>query len=243
MVSAISARGTVTTASWMSCSRRRSAPMADPACSVPTPPGWPVPQAFRRSSASAPRTSPIGIRSGRSRKRRADEVRERGRAILGAQRHEVGRGALQLAGVLDQDDAVAGLGDFGEERIDQGRLAGRSAAGDQDVLPLSDGGAQELGLQAGHDAGLDIVAEGEDGDGRTADGEARRRHHGRDEPLETLPALGQFGGDTRSCRHELRRRHGGRRAARCVRRRRARRGGACPRGRPTAGRSKAGRRD
>ena len=27
---------------------------------VPIPPGCPVPQAFRRSSASAPRTSPIG---------------------------------------------------------------------------------------------------------------------------------------------------------------------------------------
>ena len=31
------------------------------------PPGCPVPQAFSRSSASRPRTSPIGMRSGRSR--------------------------------------------------------------------------------------------------------------------------------------------------------------------------------
>ena len=67
MVSAISARGTVTTASWMSCSSRRSAPSAVPAWMVPMPPGCPVPQAFNRSSASAPRTSPIGMRSGRSR--------------------------------------------------------------------------------------------------------------------------------------------------------------------------------
>nr|WP_298808567.1 helix-turn-helix transcriptional regulator [uncultured Gordonia sp.] len=37
---------------------------------VETPPGWPVPQALRRSSASAPRTSPTGMRSGR---RRSDE--------------------------------------------------------------------------------------------------------------------------------------------------------------------------
>ncbi len=37
--------------------------MAEPACSVPTPPGCPVPHASKRSSASAPRTSPIGMTS------------------------------------------------------------------------------------------------------------------------------------------------------------------------------------
>lgn len=37
------ARGTVMTASFMSCTRRRSAPLALPAWIVPTPPGWPVP--------------------------------------------------------------------------------------------------------------------------------------------------------------------------------------------------------
>jgi hypothetical protein len=63
----MSGRGTVTTASWMSCSSRRSAPIVEPACDVPTPPGWPAPQAFKRSSASGPRTSPIGMRSGRRR--------------------------------------------------------------------------------------------------------------------------------------------------------------------------------
>ena len=78
---------------------------------------------------------------------RADEIGERGRAVLGAQRDEVRRGALQFAGVLDQHHPVAGLGDFGEERVDQRRLAGRRAAGDQDVLPVADRGAQQLGLQ------------------------------------------------------------------------------------------------
>src|ERR1700722_1526552 len=39
MVSAISARGTVTTASWISCSSRRTAPSAVPAWMVPIPPG------------------------------------------------------------------------------------------------------------------------------------------------------------------------------------------------------------
>ena len=105
---------------------------------VPTPPGWPVPQAFSRSSASAPRTSPIGMRSGRKPQRRAHEIGQRGDAILGAQRHEVGRGALQLARILDQHHAIAGLRDLGEQRVDQGGLAGRGAAGDEDVVPLSD---------------------------------------------------------------------------------------------------------
>jgi hypothetical protein len=48
---------------------------------------------------------------------------------------------LQFAGVLDQNNPVAGLGDFGEERVGQGRLAGRGPAGDEDVLSLTDGGA------------------------------------------------------------------------------------------------------
>ena len=148
MVSAMRARGTVTTASWMSCSSRRSAPIAEPAWRVPTPPGWPVPQAFRRSSASAPRTSPIGNAVGPQAQRRAHEIGKRGRAILGAQRDEVGRRALQFAGVLDQHDAVAGLGDLGKKRVDQGGLAGRGAAGDEDVLALANARAQQLRLSA-----------------------------------------------------------------------------------------------
>ena len=51
---------------------------------------------------------------------------------------------------------------------------------------------------AGHDAGLDIVAEGEDRDGRAPDGEARRGHDGRDKALEPLPAFRQLGGDPRA---------------------------------------------
>ena len=51
---------------------------------------------------------------------------------------------------------------------------------------------------AGHDAGLDVVVEGEDRDGRPADGEARRGHDGRHQALEPLPGLRQFGGDARA---------------------------------------------
>ena len=44
--------------------------------------------------------------------RGAHEIGQRGDAVLGAQRHQVGRGALELARVFDDDDAVGGLGDL-----------------------------------------------------------------------------------------------------------------------------------
>lgn len=40
-------------------------------------------------------------------------------AVLGAHRHEVRRGALPFPGVLDDHDAIGGLGHFGEQRIPQ----------------------------------------------------------------------------------------------------------------------------
>ena len=51
-------------ASATSSSRRSSALFASSACSVANPPECPVFQAFRRVSASLPRTSPTEIRSG-----------------------------------------------------------------------------------------------------------------------------------------------------------------------------------
>ena len=114
MVSAISARGTVTTASWMSCSRRRSAPMrragvdgAD-AAGMAGAPG--LQEIERLGAAHLADRDAVGPQAQRG----ADEIGERGRAVLGAQRHQVRRGALQLAGILDQHDAVAGLGDLGQ---------------------------------------------------------------------------------------------------------------------------------
>ena len=109
MVSAISARGTVTTASWMSCSRRRSAPMrgagvdgAD-AAGMAGAPG--LQEIERLGAAHLADRDAVGAQAQRG----ADEIGERGDAVLGAHGDEVGRGALQLARVLDQDDAVGGL--------------------------------------------------------------------------------------------------------------------------------------
>ncbi len=137
IVSAISARGTVTTASWMSCSRRRSAPMrragvnrAD-AAGMAGAPG--LEEIQRLGAAHLADRNAIGPQP----KGRAHEIGQRGGAILGAQRHEVRRGALQLARVFDQHHAVAGLGDLREQRVDERGLAGRCAAGDEDVLAVA----------------------------------------------------------------------------------------------------------
>ena len=73
--------------------------------------------------------------------RGAHEIGQRGDAVLGAQRHEVRRRALQLAGILDQHHAIGGLGDLGEQRVGERGLAGRGAAGDEDVAALGDGRA------------------------------------------------------------------------------------------------------
>ena len=79
-------------------------------------------------------------------KRGANEIGERRNAVLGPERHEVRRLALQFAGILDQHDAIGSLCDLGQQRIGERGLAGRGAAGDQDIAAIRDGGAQRLGL-------------------------------------------------------------------------------------------------
>ena len=70
--------------------------------------------------------------------RGANEIRERGDLILGAQSDQVRRSTLQLARILDEDDAIVCLGDFGKQRVGEGGLAGRCTAGDEDVAALGD---------------------------------------------------------------------------------------------------------
>ncbi len=184
IVSAISARGTVTTASCTSCSSRRKAPSAEPAWMVPIPPGCPVPHALRRSRASAPRTSPIGMRSGRSRR----DERTRSESF-----------ALKLARVLDQYDAVGGLCHLSEERIDQRRLARGRAAGNEDIASLRNNVTKNFSLIDRDDSCSHVVLEGEDRDRRLADGECRRCDDRRDQAFETLPGIGHFRRNARRC--------------------------------------------
>ena len=158
---------------------------------VPTPPGWPVPHALRRSSASAPRTSPIGMRSGRRTKRRTHKVGQRADPVLGPQRNEVGRGALKLASVLNENHPVGGLGHFGEERVDERGLARRGAASDEDVAPGRDRLAEGFCVGGGQDASVDISAQSEHRDSRPADRKRGRSNNRRQQPLEALAGLWQ----------------------------------------------------
>ena len=134
---------------------------------------------------------------------RADKIGERGCAVLGAKRNEVRSGALQFARVLDQDHPVAGLGDLGEDCVDERRLTGRRAAGDQNVLAIADGRLEQRRLRVRHDPGRDIVVEGEHRDGRAADGEAWSRSDRRDEALEPLAAFRQLSRDARAAGMDL----------------------------------------
>ena len=68
---------------------------------------------------------------------------------------------------------------------------------------LGDGDAQALGLVRRHDAGGDIVVEREDGDGGLADREGRRRDDRRQQPLEPLSRFGQLGRDARAAGMDL----------------------------------------
>jgi hypothetical protein len=92
--------------------------------------------------------------------------------------------------VLDDDDAIGGLRHFGQQRIGQRGLAGRGAAGDEDVGAGRDALAQRLGLGGRHDPGRDVIVEREHRDGGLADGEGRGRDHGRQQALEPLPVSG-----------------------------------------------------
>ena len=104
----------------------------------------------------------------------AHKIGQRRDAVLGAQCDQIGRRALQFAGVFDEDDAVGGLGDFGEQRIGERRLARGRPAGDKDVGTGRDGSAQRVGGGTTHDSGVDVIVEREDCDGGLADGEGWR---------------------------------------------------------------------
>ena len=126
---------------------------AELAWTVVMPPGWPVFQALSMSSASAPRTSPTMIRSGRKSQGRAHQVGQRGDAGLRAQGDAIVGRALQLARVLDQDDPVVARRHFRQQRIDERGLAGAGAADDDDVPALDTTAcASAFGLKRRHDA-------------------------------------------------------------------------------------------
>ena len=75
----------------------------------------------------------------------------------GPQADDVIRREEKLARILENDDALAALGRLGEKRIRQCGLAGRCAAGDQDVLTASNGGLNDERVAARQRTRLDPV--------------------------------------------------------------------------------------
>ena len=106
-------------------------------------------------------------------------------------------GALQLDGVFEHQYAVAGDSDLGEQGVRQRRLAGAGAAGDQDVLPLAHGMAQELGLWGGQDTVGHVTIQADDVHGPLAQREGRPRCSGRQDALEAFARLWQLGSQER----------------------------------------------
>jgi hypothetical protein len=98
----------------------------------------------------------------------------------------VAGGALELDGVLEDDDAVegAGGGDLVEDGVDEGGLAAGGAAGDEDVAAGADGGGEGGAVAGGEDAGLDVLVEGVDDGGGFAEVEDGGGGERRDEALE-----------------------------------------------------------
>ena len=129
--------------------------------------------------------------------RRSDKIGQGRNAVLGPQRHQIGRCALQLQRILDQDDTVGRGCDLGEQRIGERRLACRGAADDQNVLSRSDRSGKRFGLPFAHDPGRHVIGQREHRDSWFADGEARGGNHRGQQAFEALAAFRQFGGHTR----------------------------------------------
>lgn len=89
--------------------------------------------------------------------RRPDKIGQGRNAVLGPQRHQIGRCALQLQRILDQDDTVGRGCDLGEQGIGERRLAGRGAANHQNVLFRSDRTGKRCGLPIAHDPCRHII--------------------------------------------------------------------------------------
>ena len=147
----------------------------------------------RLGAADLPDRDAIGAQT----QGRADEVGQGGDAFLGAHGDEVGRGALKLAGVLDEDDTVGGPGDFRKKGVGQRGFAGTGSTGDENVCACRDARVKCLGLYRRHDPGGDIILEGKNRDGGLTDGEGRSDNDGRKKAFEPFPRLWELCRDPR----------------------------------------------
>jgi hypothetical protein len=103
---------------------------------------------------------------------------------------------LQLDGVLDRDDPL-GLRDERAQHVEQGRLPGSGAAGDDDVEPGLHAGPQQLGhLRAQRPEG-DQVRDLQRGAGELADGQRGAAERQRRDDGVDAGAVGQARVDQR----------------------------------------------
>ena len=93
--------------------------------------------------------------------RGADEIGEACDSWLGAERDNIFGGATQFAGVFEDHHPLVQLGDLGQQRVHERRLARRCAAGDHDVAAFPDGFGEHARLDRRHDPGGNVVGERE----------------------------------------------------------------------------------
>ena len=190
------------------CSIARSALSA---WTVVIDPGWPVLIARRKAKASAPRSSPRMIRSGRMRSEAASRslalTCASPSALRAASRPTTLSWSTSSSGVSSIRISRSLGRDLADQGVEEGGLAGRGAARDEDVLARLDRGGEHAGdvagvelrrqrpvdlgpldpprarLRLGEGAGGDIIVEREIGRDMLADRQrqraarGRRRHH------------------------------------------------------------------
>src|SRR5690606_32281725 len=88
-------------------------------------------------------------------------------------------------------------GHLGQQRVGQGGLAAAGAAGHEDVLPLTYGHAQVLGLLGAKDAVGNVLLQWDDPGSTLAQGKGRPGHHWRQYTLEALASFWQLGAQQR----------------------------------------------
>jgi hypothetical protein len=131
---------------------------------VATPPGCPVFQALRRSSASAPRTSPTRMRSGRKRK--------------------VARNRRRRSAASQLRNSTAFSDDLCDDRVGERRLAGAGDSDNDDVLALGHGPFDDGFLALAHNPGRHTLAKRKNSGRLAPDCKHRCRHYRRDQALK-----------------------------------------------------------
>ena len=137
------------------------------------------------------------MRSGLSRRRRADQGSQIGDVLFGAKIDAIRRGALKFAGVLQNAAPLVKLRPFGPQRICQRGLAGTGAASDQDIAAVDDCTFENARLLGDKNVVDDVIVQRINPGGGFADRKARRHRYRRQQAFEAFAALRQFGADDR----------------------------------------------